>query len=99
MGYATSHACVYLTSQGQCITQLVTDIYSRVDGALAGLLARHLKSFDSVDYRLTAGEAAATAGERDTRRQRLATARSLQRSRVAPGWRARKITCQNGGEP
>jgi hypothetical protein len=74
------------------------DIYSRVDGALAGLLARHLKSCDSVDYRLTAGEGEATAGERDTRRQRLATARSLQRSRVAPGWRARKIACQNGGE-
>jgi hypothetical protein len=30
------------------------DIYSRVDGALAGLLARHLKSCDSVDYRLAA---------------------------------------------
>jgi hypothetical protein len=27
------------------------DIYSRVDGALAGLLARHLKSCDSVDCR------------------------------------------------
>jgi hypothetical protein len=49
MGYATSHARVYLMSQGQCITLLVIDIYSRVDGALAGLLARHLKSCDSVD--------------------------------------------------
>jgi hypothetical protein len=31
------------------------DIYSRIDGALVRLLARHLKSCDSVDYRLTAG--------------------------------------------
>jgi hypothetical protein len=97
-------ACALAVSQSRTI-----DIYSRVDGALAGLLARHLKSCDSVDsrrltslgrlYRLTAGEGEATAGERDTRRQRLATARSLQRSRVAPGWRTRKIACQNGGEP
>jgi hypothetical protein len=31
------------------------DIYSRVDGALAALLAFRLKSCDSVDCRLTAG--------------------------------------------
>jgi hypothetical protein len=33
---------------------VITDIYSRVDSALAGLFAQHLKSCDSVDYRLTA---------------------------------------------
>jgi hypothetical protein len=60
-------ACALAVSQSRTI-----DIYSRVDGALTGLLARHLKSCDSVDYRLTAGEGVATAGERDTWRQQTA---------------------------
>ena len=75
----------------------IIDIYSRVDGALAALLAFRLKSCDSVDCRLTAGrEQRPPASE--TRGGSLATARSLQRSRIAAGWRARKNACLNGGE-
>jgi hypothetical protein len=60
------------------------DIYSRLDGSLAGLLAFRLKSCDSVGCRLTAGRerrlpASATRGQQ----QRLATAGFLQRSRAA----------------
>jgi hypothetical protein len=79
------------------------DIYSRLDGSLAGLLAQHLKSCESVDYRPTAARERRLPASETQQGERLATAGSnaagLQRD--APGERRRRrraVTCARHAE-
>jgi hypothetical protein len=76
--------------------KLTIDIYSRVDGALVGLLAFHLKSCDSVDYRPTAGR----VGRLPASETRGGSVWPQPEVHSADGLlQARKIACLNGGEP